>query len=291
MPSEARATPRTFHHTGAVRAAILFSVVLARGRHNPGSLRLARWHAFAVLGISACGLGPPETPDARVRRDTRIVHEPCDTDASGTEARDVDGDGRSDLRIVFRGRTELCRSLDFNYDGRVDSWVYRAPDGSVRRRESDFDRDGRIDEIAMYSGGRLTTKQVATNLAGRLDTWQYYEAGQLTRAERDSDGDSVVDQWWEYPRVPASDCPLVHSDVDGDGRPDPGATVDLCKDEPATATPASATAGVATAATAPALPTAPATPASAPAAATSAPPPEGAAKAPAAPAAAKKGVP
>jgi hypothetical protein len=269
----------------------LFSVVLARGRDNSGYRKLARGHAFAILGLTACGLGPAETPDARVRRDTRIVHEPCDTDAAGTEARDVDGDGRSDLRIVFRGRTELCRSLDFNYDGRVDSWVYRAPDGSVRRRESDFDRDGRIDEIAMYSGGRLTTKQVATNLAGRLDTWQYYEAGQLTRAERDSDGDSVVDQWWEYPRVPASDCALVHSDVDGDGRPDPGATVDLCKDEPATATPATATTSVATASPAPTVSTAPATPAAASTPAVSVPPPPGAATAPAAPPAAKKGAP
>src|SRR5690606_21742218 len=45
--------------------------------------------------------------------------------------------------------------------------------------------------------------------------------------ERDSDGDTVVDQWWEYPKP---ECPMIHSDVDGDGRPDPGATVDFCKE-------------------------------------------------------------
>jgi hypothetical protein len=101
--------------------------------------------------VSACGLGgPPETPDARIRRDTRIVHEECDTDGPGSQARDVDGDGRSDLRIAFRGKQEFCRSIDLNYDGRVDTWVYKAPDGSVRRRESDYDRDGRIDEISIY---------------------------------------------------------------------------------------------------------------------------------------------
>ena len=40
-----------------------------------------------------------------------------------------------------------------------------------------------------------------------------------------------MDQWWEYPDQRSADCPLIHSDVNGDGRPDPGATVDVCKDQ------------------------------------------------------------
>nr|AQQ74818.1 hypothetical protein [uncultured bacterium] len=183
------------------------------------------------FALVACGPAEPKAPDARIRRDTRIIHEECDTDAANAKAHDVNGDGRSDLRIAFRGGREACRAVDLNFDGRVDTWVFRDSQGSVRRRESDFDRDGRIDEIAIFSAGQLTSKQIATNLAGRLDTWQYYEGGVLKRGERDSDGDSVVDQWWEFPRTPKSDCALVHSDVDGDGRPDPGATVDMCKDE------------------------------------------------------------
>lgn len=186
--------------------------------------------SIAAVCVSACGLGEAKSPDGRIRRDTRIVHEECDTDQGGARNYDVDGDGRHDLGIVYRGGGEVCRAVDLNFDGRIDTWIFRAPDGSVRRRESDFDRDGRIDEIATYGGGTLMSKQVATNLAGRLDTWQYFRAGVLQRAERDSDGDSVIDQWWEYPRMPKSDCALVHSDVDGDGRPDPGATVDMCKE-------------------------------------------------------------
>jgi hypothetical protein len=41
-----------------------------------------------------------------------------------------------------------------------------------------------------------------------------------------------VDQWWEYPDGRSEDCPLIHSDVDGDGHPDPGATVDVCQNQP-----------------------------------------------------------
>src|SRR6185295_7662936 len=74
----------------------------------------------------------------------------------------------------------------------------------------------------------LAEKQRATTLVGRLDTWHFYNGGALARTERDSDGDTQIDQWWEYPKADRLDCPLIHSDIDGDGHPDPGATVDVC---------------------------------------------------------------
>jgi hypothetical protein len=217
--------------------------------------------AGVSLLVSGCAFGTQaKAPDARIRRDTKIVHEPCDTEDPNAQWLDIDGDGRRDLTKVFEQRHEVCRAVDVNFDGKIDTWVYKNSDGSIRRRESDFDRDGRVDEIAVYSSGVLASKQYATNLAGRLDTWQFYERGVLQRSERDSNGDSIIDQWWEYPRLPASDCSLVHSDVDGDGRPDPGATVDLCKNEPEATAPPAQTASQPTAnpsAPAPSAPPAP----------------------------------
>jgi hypothetical protein len=248
-------------------------------RGGPGILLIAL--ALAPNLLLACGVGSEaKTPDARIRRDTRIVHEPCDLDAAGAERLDVNGDGRPELTRVLVSKREVCRALDFNFDGRIDAFVYRGSDGSLRRRESDFDRDGRVDEIAVYSGGQLSSRQYATNLAGKLDTWQFFEGAVLKRAERDADGDGVIDQWWEYPRLPASECALVHSDVDGDGRPDPGATVDLCEGEEAEGSPASAAAttesGASPAASAAPLPPPPLPPPPPPAAA--APKPAGSAK-------------
>ncbi len=125
----------------------------------------------------------------------------------------------------------VCQWLDLNFDRVVDVWVYHSEDGSVRRRETDFDRDGRIDEIATWSGGKLVSRERATTLAGRLDTWLFFKGGSLERGERDANGDGVVDQWWEYPDAAHPDCAVVHSDTDGDGRPDPGTTVDICGSE------------------------------------------------------------
>jgi hypothetical protein len=164
-------------------------------------------------------------------RDTRIVHEQCAVEGDDARREDVNGDGRPDRLAVGEGTSKVCRGLDFNFDGVMDAWVYLEGSGTVRRRESDYDRDGRVDEVSLYKGGVLAERQRATTLAGKLDTWQYYANGKVARAERDSNGDDYVDQWWEYPEGRAEDCPLIHSDVDGDGRPDPGATVDVCRDQ------------------------------------------------------------
>ncbi|HVU05312.1 MAG TPA: hypothetical protein VHE30_26375 [Polyangiaceae bacterium] len=162
------------------------------------------------------------------RRDIRIAHQACPVDSGSAEKINVGGDARPDIVIVSSGGHEVCRSVDMNFDGVVDSWVYRDGSGNVTRRENDYDRDGRVDEIALFQGGVVVEKQRATTLAGRLDTWQFYQGGKLARAERDSDGDAQVDQWWEYPKPDQPECPVIHSDVDGDGHPDPGATVNVC---------------------------------------------------------------
>jgi hypothetical protein len=161
-------------------------------------------------------------------RDTRVAHEDCPVTAAGASAEDINGDGRPDRRNHNAGESVRCTTLDFNFDGIVDAWVFNDEAGQVRRRENDYDHDGSADEVAIYRAGVLVEQQRSTAHAGKLDTWHYFEAGKLARTERDSNGDDYIDQWWEYPELRTSECPLIHSDVDGDGRPDPGATVDVC---------------------------------------------------------------
>jgi hypothetical protein len=117
--------------------------------------------------------------------------------------------------------------MDFDDDGSIDRTTFLDKRGKVRRIESDFDRDRRVDEIAVYQSGVLKEKHRATVLRGQLDTWEYYQHGVRVRTERDGDGDGIVDQWWDYRRP---DCPLIHSDVNGDGLADPGSTIDYCRE-------------------------------------------------------------
>lgn len=181
----------------------------------------------AALGCAASGaVGPATSADGVTRRDTRIVSEKCDIDSAGADKYDANGDGRPDLVIVSSGGREVCRAADLNFDGRWDSFSFFDASGKLRRQERDYDRDGQIEELTIYSAGVPTEQHRSTTLAGKLDTWHFFQNGKLTRTERDSDGDGVIDQWWEYK---SETCPLIHSDVNGDGRPDPGATVDYCE--------------------------------------------------------------
>lgn len=198
---------------------------------KPGSFERTLYPAVLGLSLVACGKG--STPSAQnpsgavQRRDTELAHEECDVDASGAERIDANGDGKADVTLVSDSGREVCRAVDLNFDGLVDTWVYRDAQGQVRRRESDYDRDGRIDEISLYEGGSLVARESSTTLAHRIDTWQFFEGGVLKRAERDSNGDTIIDQWWEYP---TPECPLMHADITGDGRPDLGASIDYCKE-------------------------------------------------------------
>ncbi len=183
--------------------------------------------SFSVLGCQATGAKPKAAQKGPPKRDTRVVHEPCPISGPNAERLDGNGDGRADVTIVRRNGREACRAFDLNFDGKVDSWVYFDAEGRVRRRERDYDRDGFINEISVYQAGGLKEQTWATRFPKRLDTWRYFEAGRLTRTERDSNGDAVIDEWWEHRD---SGCALVHVDTNGDGYPDPGLSVDHCKE-------------------------------------------------------------
>lgn len=199
--------------------------------------RLSTLHIALGLGLlgSGCAAGSGSGKGGRhpqvEPRDTRIAHEECPVQDEDATVEDINGDGKPDRMTVTDGGRPICRGLDFNFDGLVDVWIYLDGSGNVRRIESDYDRDGRVDEIALYRDGVLSERRRATTLTGKLDTWQYYQNGKVSRAERDSNGDAYIDQWWEYTEQRSEECPLIHSDVDGDGRPDPGATVDVCRDQ------------------------------------------------------------
>jgi len=156
-----------------------------------------------------------------------VVHQPCDISAAHVDKVDANGDGRPDIHIVSDKGREVCRAVDLNFDGVIDAYSYFDESGRLIRRENDYDKDGQIDEISLFKAGQIAEKDQSTALAQHLDTWDFYQAGALVRTERDSNGDGIIDQWWEYPKP---GCPLIHADVNNDGRPDPGATIDYCKE-------------------------------------------------------------
>jgi hypothetical protein len=184
--------------------------------------------SLAILCFGCNAQGESKTPaQAGAGRDTRVVHEECDVNSPNAERLDANGDGKIEVTIVEKNGRPVCQAADLNLDGRIDVYTYFDASGQLRRREYDFDHDGAIDEIIEYQAGVPVKSERATLLANRLDTWDFYQNGVLARSERDSDADSIVDQWWEYPKP---GCPMIHTDANQDGRPDPGTTIDYCKE-------------------------------------------------------------
>lgn len=192
--------------------------------------------ALSIVSVACSSVDTPATvkgadsPSGK-ERDTKIVHEPCDGESSSAKKVDIDGRGKPGIIHVMNGSREVCRIVDLNLDGAVDSFIYYDEQGRIRRTESDFDRDGRADEIGIYNGGVLVQKQRETNFDDKLDTWDYYEGDRLARRERDSDADGIVDQWWTFNNPTNPKCAVVATDANADGKPDPDSVVDLCGEQ------------------------------------------------------------
>ena len=206
----------------------------SKERSQMSASRHVRWTPSSVapmMGLFLVACGGAASTGAKgatgTVRDLEIHHENCDLHASGTRSTDVNGDGRPDLFSVMKDGHELCRAADLDFDGKIDIWTYFDDQGRVRRRELDYNRDGQIDEIQRYSRGQLVAKERSSTLSHHLDTWETYVGGKLRQVERDSNGDGKVDQWWDF-KTP--DCPIIASDVDGNGQPDPNAVVNYCSE-------------------------------------------------------------
>ncbi|MBK8258449.1 MAG: hypothetical protein IPK82_38030 [Polyangiaceae bacterium] len=203
-------------------------VLLPRFRRSLKGLVIA---AIPMLAAACTVPDPSNSPadsavDARVR-EVSFQHDDCKADGSSKTV-DVNSDTRPDIVHVMKDGKEACRMVDLNFDGLTDVFIYYDEKGQERRREADFDRDGRPDQVSIFQNGQLIENQRETNFDDKIDTWDYYQGGVLSKRERDSDGDAIIDQWWTFYDPARPKCATVASDRNADGKPDADSQVDLC---------------------------------------------------------------
>src|SRR6187551_1222539 len=120
--------------------------------------------SLLALGCAKKPVAANTAEDARQFRDTKILLEGCDVAQAGAEKVDANSDGKPEIVRVLKGQRELCRTVDLNFDGKVDRTTYFDEAGKERRTESDFDRDGIVDEIAISKAGVLVEKWRMTTM-------------------------------------------------------------------------------------------------------------------------------
>lgn len=183
--------------------------------------------AVATFGWGVgCGGGGSEVRGTNVAGEGRSVvieHEPCDEAGHRTVAYDTNNDGKPDIKLVMDGDRKICRITALKNEGRPSMFEYFDASGQIRRREFDDFGDGTANQIEHYEGGKLVRREFDTSNHGRLDTWDFFDpsTGKLAKRERDTTGSGHVDQWWTYDASGVT----VARDRDGDGLPDPNATL------------------------------------------------------------------
>jgi hypothetical protein len=154
-----------------------------------------------------------------------VEHEACDEAGNKVEVLDANNDGKPDIRKVSKGGREVCRITDLNHDGKPDMFEYFDASGQLRRREADYDDNGIVNSVEHFESGKLVRRELDTTNQGRIDTWDFFDpaTGARSKRERDATGDGKVDQWWIY----EGERVTIATDRNGDGQPDPGATIVL----------------------------------------------------------------
>ncbi len=104
---------------------------------------------------------------------------------------------------VCRAASNIKERADVNGNGKVETIRVRALDGTEVCRGSDSDENG------------------------RFDTWDEVQHGNVTRRARDTDENGAVDEVTMWPDPMRRDCPVVFTDLDGDGKPE-HVKMDVC---------------------------------------------------------------
>jgi hypothetical protein len=161
-----------------------------------------------------------------------IANVACKADKSDLESSEYDttGEGTPDVVKVFRrigsGTTArlvlVCREADLNADGIKDVVRVYDDDGKPIREYSDRDFDGLIDEIAYFENGQVTHREIDSDANRVTDLKIFYDQGRPTRTERDISKRSTASHWqpdvWEY--YEGGKIVRIGTDLNGDGRVD-----------------------------------------------------------------------
>lgn len=197
-------------------------------------MRVVRSHAGAALlgalllltGVAGCPkkVQTAAVDEVKAQEDFRIVEKVL-ADGMIIQEIDLNEDRKPDVFNTYQPRANAPRLLvrkevDLNLDGQVDKITYFNEQGELEREEMDGDFDGHFDWTDHYQDNLRVMTEVDTDANGKMDQFSYYEGTppRITRKERDTNGDSLIDIWERFDENGVVN--RTGRDTNGDGKMD-----------------------------------------------------------------------
>lgn len=162
--------------------------------------------------------------EGKAQEDFRIVEKVL-ADGMIIQEIDLNEDRKADVFNTYQPRANAPRLLvrkevDLNLDGQVDKITYFNEQGELEREEMDGDFDGHFDWTDHYQDNLRVMTEVDTDANGKMDQFSYYEGTppRITRKERDTNGDSLIDIWERFDENGVVN--RTGRDTNGDGKMD-----------------------------------------------------------------------
>ena len=117
---------------------------------------------------------------------------------SGANEYDRNHDGRIDARWIVGWSGYASRyEEDNDFDGQFE-WQYEVKEEQFNRGTLDADGDGRPERVSQFRNGVISSQDFHFASGGRIVKRETYEAGLLSSAEFDDDGDGVFERLVQY---------------------------------------------------------------------------------------------
>ena len=174
-------------------------------RSTASSLTLA-----AILAFAGCS----SDDSAAKGGDSKItMQKPGVTTAKEGEFQveyyDVDGDNNPDVIKYIKETADPNnpdvtqrklhkKKVDVDGNGKVDIIKFYNDAGLPKKEKSDTDLDGTYDIVAHMKSGKLARKEILDEKGERVKTTRYYKGENLSRVEKDTNGDGKPDHFEYY---------------------------------------------------------------------------------------------
>ncbi len=108
-------------------------------------------------------------------------------------------DGKPNITSYMDGSKFLRIEVDSDENGSIDRWEYYGPDQKLEKVGLSRSKDGIVDSW-LYEGpdGLPSKVEISSRRDGKVSRTEFYEKGELTRAEEDTDEDGRADKWETY---------------------------------------------------------------------------------------------